>query len=173
MYLVVLLVEKGLNTFFGSSNSLSFVLNHSARRISLVNARSPFVNPSDQQCNTVRSRHGFLLWWRISFSEVKSKIGDGLSKSLDGDWFKISETVVKSFDASMFDESSSVGDNTTGRAANVRVDFEDFFDWLRNDKSRLKSSFDCENDSFWTLDADSWGAELHDMGVTLMASMAY
>lgn len=81
--------------------------------------------------------------------------------------------MVECLNARMLNESSSVSDDSTGCAANVRVDFEDFFDGFWDDESGLKSAFDCKHYSFCSFDADGGRAQLHVQVHTLMASMAY
>lgn len=73
----------------------------------------------------------------------------------------------------MFDQGAGIGDDSTGGAADMRVDFEDLLDGLRHDERGVEPAFDGQDHSLGALDADGRGAELNEPGCTLMASMAY
>lgn len=62
--------------------------------------------------------------------------------------------MIEGLDTSMFNQSSGIGDDSTGCATDVRVDFKDLFDGFWDDEGGLESAFDCQDDSFCGLDAD-------------------
>ena len=63
--------------------------------------------------------------------------------------------MVESFNSAVFDESSGIGDDTTGCTTDVLVDLKDFFNGLRDNEGRLESPLDSKHDAFGALDADS------------------
>lgn len=77
--------------------------------------------------------------------------------------------MVECFNSAVFNQSSCISDDTTGGTADVRVDFEDFLDRFWDNKSGVESPFYCQNNSFYAFDTDSWWAELHVDGFTLIA----
>lgn len=166
-------MEKRLNSLLCSTNAFGLVFNHGAWGVSLIDSRSVFVDAGYQEGYSVGSWHGLFLRGRVTFSKVKGNIGDSLSQSFDSNRLEVGISVVEGLNSSVFDESSGISDNTTGSTADVGVDLENLFDWLGDDKSGLESAFDCQDYSFCGLDADGWGAQLHEMMYTLMASMAY
>lgn len=114
-----------MDTLLSCSDSLRLVLDHRARWVSLVNARSSLVHSSDQQCHSVWSGHWLLLGRRIAFSEVESEVGDSLSEGFDGNRLEISVSMVESFDSTVLNQGSGISDDSTGGAANMRIDLED------------------------------------------------
>ena len=172
-YLVILVIQNRLNSLFSSTDPLCLVLDHRAWRVSLVNAGSSLINSSNQQRNSVRPRHRLLFWWRVTLAEVQSQIGNGLSECFYCNWLKISISVVQSLYSSMLNQGPSVSDHSTCRATYVRVDFENFLDWFRDNESWVESALYCQNDALDAFDANCWWAKLHNKSGTLMASIAY
>ncbi len=62
--------------------------------------------------------------------------------------------MVQSFNSGMVDQSSCVGDDSTGRTADVLVDFEYFLNAFGYNKGRVESSLYGKDDSLIDLDAD-------------------
>ena len=63
--------------------------------------------------------------------------------------------MIEGFNSAVFDESSGIGDNTTGRTADVLVNLEYFFNGLGDDEGGLESPLNSKHDAFGALDADS------------------
>lgn len=143
-----------MDSLLGCSDSLGFVFNHSARWIGLVDARPTLVNTSDQERDSIGSGHWFFLGGRIALSEVEGKIRDGLSECLNSNGLKIGVTMIQCLNSPMLDQGTSIGDDSTCRTANMRVDFEDLLDRLRNDKSRVESTFNGQDNSLSALDSN-------------------
>lgn len=159
-YLVVLVVKNWLNTFIGCSNTFGFVLNHSSWWVSLINAWTVLINTSNQQSDTIRSWHGFLFWRWISLTKVKRQIWNSLSQGFNSNRLKVSISVIKGLNSSMFNESSGISNDAWGGTANMRIDFEYFLDAFRYNKSWVKSSFDSKDNSIRYFEANCWWAEL-------------
>jgi hypothetical protein len=96
-----------------------------------------------------------------------------LGECLDCDWFKIGIAMVEGFYSSVFNEGSGVGDDSTGGAADVGINLEDFLEGFRNNQGGIKSAFDCKDNTLGGLDSNGGGTELNKRVCTLMASMAY
>ena len=62
--------------------------------------------------------------------------------------------MVEGFASGVVDESPGVGDDSTGCAADVLVDFEYFLYAFGYDEGGVESSLHCEDDSLLDLDAD-------------------
>ena len=90
-----------MDSLLSCSDSLSLVLDHCARWVGLVNARSSLVYSSDQECHSVWARHWLLLGGRITLTEVESEVGNGLSESFHGNRLEISVSVVEGFDSTV------------------------------------------------------------------------
>lgn len=90
-----------MDSLLSCSDTLGFVLDHCARWVSLVNARSPLVYSSDQQCHSVWARHRLLLGGRITLTEVESEVRNSLSEGLHGNRLEISVSVVEGFDSTV------------------------------------------------------------------------
>lgn len=120
----------------------------------MVDARSPFVDSGDEECDSVGPGHGFLFGGGVSLSEVECEIGDGLGECLDCDGLEIGISMIQSLNSSVFDEGTSIGDDTTGGTTDMGVDLEDFLDGFGDDEGGVESSLDGEHDSLGALDAD-------------------
>jgi hypothetical protein len=88
-----------------------------------------------------------------------------LSQSLNCDRFKISVSVIECFNSAMFDQGSSVSDDSRCGTTNVWINFEDFFDAFWYNESWVKSSFNGKNDSLGYFESNGWWAELNKIRI--------
>ena len=128
-----------MDAFFGCSDPFGFVFDHGPTWVGLVDAGSALIDTGDQQGHSVGPGHWLFLGGGIAFSEVEGKIGDGLGECLDSNGLEVGISMVQCLNATVFDQSPRIGDDSTGGTADMRVNLEDLLDRLRHDKRRVES----------------------------------
>lgn len=161
LYWLILLVKNVLDAFISSSDSLGLVFNHSSWRVGLEKWWSIFINPSDQQSHTVGPRHWFLLWGRITLSEIESQIWHWLGKSLDVDRLQVGKPMVEGLYSGMLNQWFGIGNDPACCHCDVTVNLKDLFDAARHDKCWVQSPFNSQDHPFFNLDAHCWRPKLY------------
>lgn len=143
-----------MDAFFGCSDPFGFVFDHGATWVGLVDAGSALIDTGDQQGHSVGPGHWLFLGGGIAFSEVEGKIGDGLGECLDSNGLEVGISMVQCLNATVFDQSPRIGDDSTGGTADMRVNLEDLLDRLRHDKGRVESPLNGEDNPLSALDSN-------------------
>jgi hypothetical protein len=94
----------------------------------MVQLRSILIYPSNKQRNAKRSRHDPFILIIITLSKPQSQIAYGLCTTFDTEGFVIGKAVVLTLDTGMVDHGAGIGGEAGHGAADVGVDFDDFFD---------------------------------------------
>ena len=113
---------------------------------------SQLINPRNKQRNTKRPTHHRLLIMH-TLTKPQRQITHSLRNALDLNPLIISEGMVLRRDTGVVDHGAGVGCEAGHGAAEVGVDFHDFFDGGGFEEGGLDSLFDGEDDAFGGFDS--------------------
>jgi len=77
-----------------------------------------------------------------------------LGEGLDGDGLEVGIAVIEGFNSAVFNQGSGIGDDSTGRTADMFINLEYFLNGFRDDEGGLQPPLNCKYDSFRALDSN-------------------
>lgn len=146
-YLVILVLQLCLCTLASTSNGLGVVSVEGAARLSMVQAGTVLVVPSNQKRHTKGPTHDRLT--AISrLAETQGQVANGLGAALYPEGFGVVEGMGLALDAGVLNHAASIGLEAGHGAADVSVDLDDLLDGRGLQEGGCYALLDAENDTF-------------------------
>jgi hypothetical protein len=145
-------------------------LKERAGGVCLEQLGTTLIDSSNKQGDSVWSGHWLALLAFIAFTEVDSKVTDGLCDLLNSHRLCIVEAMILSFHTSVINQDASITNDSTHCTYTVSVNLNVFtliitylnqflrLGWLHELRGKLL--FDSQDDSFTCLDTDGCRPEL-------------